>query len=35
VDRRAIPDDQQLAGHLSQQVAQEDDHLWTAESVVP
>ena len=30
MDRRSIPDHQQLTGHVPQQVAQEDRHLWTA-----
>ena len=34
MDRRPIPEHQQLAGYVPRQVAQEEHHLWTAEGVV-
>ena len=34
MDRRTIPEHQQLARHLSQQVPQEEHHLWIAEGVI-
>ena len=34
MDRRPIPEHQELAGQVSQEVAQEQHHIWTAEGVI-